>query len=159
MVGHGGRVGHVELRLGLGDHEVAVRAAVDLEAAGLRFPLFVKPRWEGSAKGIRKSSRVEDRAALVRLGVAVACAMNLMFLHGALYAGEHSGMASPFESFFRWVSLGLSMPVIVFSARPFFQAAWSGLRARIEEYVAVEVDDGSDGPRDRFAPDVRVIER
>jgi len=30
------------------------------------FPLFVKPRWEGTAKGIRPSSRVEDRAALVR---------------------------------------------------------------------------------------------
>jgi hypothetical protein len=35
----------------------------------------------------------------------------------------------------------------------------AGLRARIEEYVAVEVDDGSEGPRDRFSPDVRVIER
>ena len=29
------------------------------------FPLFVKPRWEGTAKGIRASSRVEDRTALV----------------------------------------------------------------------------------------------
>ena len=30
------------------------------------FPLFVKPRWEGTAKGIRRSSRVADRVALVR---------------------------------------------------------------------------------------------
>jgi D-alanine-D-alanine ligase len=30
------------------------------------FPLFVKPRWEGTAKGIRPSSRVADRAALAR---------------------------------------------------------------------------------------------
>ncbi len=30
------------------------------------FPLFVKPRWEGSAKGIRASSRVENRSALER---------------------------------------------------------------------------------------------
>jgi D-alanine-D-alanine ligase len=29
------------------------------------FPLFVKPRWEGTAKGIRRSSRVDSRAALV----------------------------------------------------------------------------------------------
>lgn len=28
------------------------------------FPLFVKPRWEGTAKGIRASSRVETREAL-----------------------------------------------------------------------------------------------
>ena len=39
----------------------------DAEGAALPapFPLFVKPRWEGTAKGIRASSRVEDRAALV----------------------------------------------------------------------------------------------
>jgi hypothetical protein len=35
----------------------------------------------------------------------------------------------------------------------------AGLRARIEEYVAVESDAESDDPRHRFAPDVRVIER
>ena len=40
--------------------------AIDLDARGLAFPLFVKPRWEGSAKGIRASSRVETRDALVR---------------------------------------------------------------------------------------------
>ena len=39
--------------------------ALDLAAHGLAFPLFVKPRCEGSAKGILSSSRVEDRAALV----------------------------------------------------------------------------------------------
>ena len=39
---------------------------LDLKQAGLEFPLFVKPRWEGSAKGIRASSRVSDRASLVR---------------------------------------------------------------------------------------------
>jgi len=30
------------------------------------FPLFVKPRWEGTAKGIRPTSRVSDRDGLVR---------------------------------------------------------------------------------------------
>jgi len=30
------------------------------------FPLFVKPRWEGTAKGITPGSRVEDAAALAR---------------------------------------------------------------------------------------------
>jgi Cu2+-exporting ATPase len=80
---------------------------------------------------LQEARRQEDRTALVKLGVAVACAMNLMFLHGALYAGERSGMASPFETYFRWVSLGVALPVVFFSARPFFQAAWAGLRARV----------------------------
>lgn len=30
------------------------------------FPLFVKPRWEGTSKGIRASSRVDDRGSLER---------------------------------------------------------------------------------------------
>jgi Cu2+-exporting ATPase len=83
------------------------------------------------ASRVQEARRIEDRAALARLGVATACAMNLMFLHGALYAGEYSGMASPYETFFRWMSLAVAIPVLVFSARPFFQTALAGLRARI----------------------------
>jgi len=41
--------------------EEAARAALPAP-----FPLFVKPRWEGTAKGIGPSSRVETRDALVR---------------------------------------------------------------------------------------------
>ncbi|MCG8591247.1 MAG: D-alanine--D-alanine ligase [Proteobacteria bacterium] len=43
-------------------------SAAEAETAALPapFPLFVKPRWEGTAKGIRASSRVASRAALAR---------------------------------------------------------------------------------------------
>jgi D-alanine-D-alanine ligase len=48
-------------------HAVRGSAAEALEAPlPAAFPLFVKPRWEGSAKGIRPSSRVADREALAR---------------------------------------------------------------------------------------------
>ena len=45
-----------------------VASAEEAESALLpaSWPLFVKPRWEGTAKGIAPTSRVEDRAALVR---------------------------------------------------------------------------------------------
>ena len=79
----------------------------------------------------QEARRAEDRMALARLGVAAACAMNLMFLHGALYAGEYGGMASPYETFFRWLSFAVSVPVLGFSARPFYQTAIAGLRARM----------------------------
>ncbi len=36
----------------------------EIEKVPDRFPLFVKPVWEGSSKGVRLSSRVEDRAEL-----------------------------------------------------------------------------------------------
>jgi Cu2+-exporting ATPase len=77
---------------------------------------------------MQETRRIEDRAGLARLGVATACAMNLMFLHGALYAGESSGMAAQYETFFRWLSLAVALPVVGFSARPFFQTARAGLR-------------------------------
>ncbi|MBI4357939.1 MAG: ATP-grasp domain-containing protein [Candidatus Omnitrophica bacterium] len=38
----------------------------DLDQVPPRFPLFVKPLWQGSSMGIRLSSRVEDRAQLER---------------------------------------------------------------------------------------------
>ncbi len=44
-----------------------LRSSAEAEGAELPadFPYFVKPRWEGSAKGIGLRSRVDDRAALV----------------------------------------------------------------------------------------------
>jgi Cu2+-exporting ATPase len=83
------------------------------------------------ASRVQEARRTEDRAALARLGVAAACSMNLMFLHGALYAGAYSGMAWMYETFFRWLSLLVSLPVLFFSARPFYHTAIAGLRARI----------------------------
>lgn len=77
---------------------------------------------------VQDARRAADRATLARLGVAVACAMNLMFVSGALYAGGFSGMAGPYQSLFRWFSLVIAVPVVAYSARPFFQTAIGGLR-------------------------------
>ncbi len=83
------------------------------------------------ASRIQDARRAEDRAALARFGVAIACDMNLMFMSGALYAGDFTGMAAQFQEFFRWFSLLVTVPVMTFSARPFFQTAVAGLRAGI----------------------------
>jgi D-alanine-D-alanine ligase len=46
--------------------QTTMASALEAEQAELPapFPLFVKPRWEGTAKGIRRTSRVATRAAL-----------------------------------------------------------------------------------------------
>jgi D-alanine-D-alanine ligase len=54
------------------------------------FPLFVKPRWEGTAKGIGPSSRVESRDALVQevtrvVGAYAQPALVEAFLEGPEY--------------------------------------------------------------------------
>ncbi len=47
-------------------HAVAGSGSLPPEGRPAPYPLFVKPRWEGTAKGIHPGSRVEDRAALER---------------------------------------------------------------------------------------------
>jgi D-alanine-D-alanine ligase len=47
--------------------QIVIHSAAEAREAALpaAFQLFVKPRWEGTSKGIAPSSRVEDREALV----------------------------------------------------------------------------------------------
>jgi D-alanine-D-alanine ligase len=84
---------------------VAGHACADSAAAlaGLAlppFPLFVKPRWEGTAKGITPASRVEDAAALAREVARVVRdygqpALIEPFLPGAEYTVTLIGNAPP----------------------------------------------------------------
>jgi Cu2+-exporting ATPase len=73
----------------------------------------------------------EDRNLLVKAGVALACSMNIMDISMALYAGGASDMSALYETYFRWVALAISLPVVLFSAKPFFVGAWSGLVRRV----------------------------
>jgi Cu2+-exporting ATPase len=73
-----------------------------------------------------------DRDLILRLGVAVFAAMNVMGISAALYAGWFGQeMAPRFVTLFQWVSLALATPVALWSAAPFFRGAWSGLRHRV----------------------------
>jgi len=70
----------------------------------------------------------ERRGYLRRLGVAGVLGMQVMILAVALYGGDWFGMERPFRHFFSWLSLGLTLPVVLFAAQPFFRAAWRDLR-------------------------------
>jgi len=83
--------------------------------------------------GVRRDEvrRREDRTAIQRIGVAGAIAINVMLAAVAMYAGWLSkGMESQYEQFFRWISLGLTIPAVVFPGRIFFSGAWAALRTR-----------------------------
>ncbi len=76
--------------------------------------------------------RMEDRAALIRIGVAGAIAMNVMLAAVAIYAGwGPGGMAANFARFFRWVSMIVTLPTLIWPARPFYRGALSSLRTRV----------------------------
>ena len=73
----------------------------------------------------RRQRRQQQR----RLAVAGLFGMQVMMLSISLYAGAWSGMERGFEQFFRWLSLGLTLPVLLYSAPPFFHAAWRDLQS------------------------------
>jgi Cu2+-exporting ATPase len=72
----------------------------------------------------------ERRDLLRRLGLAGALGMQVMMIAVALYFGEARGMDPLYERFFRWVSLLLTAPIVLYSAQPFYAAAWRDLRSR-----------------------------
>ena len=74
--------------------------------------------------------RQERRKALRRLAVAGLGMMQVMMLAVALYAGEYEGMRQGLRNFLRWISLLLTVPVVLYSAQSFFTSAWRGLKRR-----------------------------
>ena len=72
----------------------------------------------------------EYRRALKRLLVAAAAGMQVMMFAVALYAGDFFGIEGAIEKFLRTISLLVTLPIVFYSARPFFTGAWRGLRAR-----------------------------
>jgi len=70
----------------------------------------------------------EKRQALRRLAVAGLGMAQVMMLAVALYAGADEGMNDALRGFLRWVSLLITTPVILYSARTFFTSAWRDLK-------------------------------
>ena len=70
------------------------------------------------------------RSALKRLAVAALFGMQTMMLAAALYAGEFHGMSTATVRLLHLASLVLTLPILAYSAVPFFRGAMQGLRAR-----------------------------
>lgn len=70
----------------------------------------------------------ERAVALRRLAVAGLFSMQVMMMAVGLYAGEYQGMEDWIRNFLRWICLILTVPVVTYSALPFYTAAWRDLR-------------------------------
>ncbi|HEX9564831.1 MAG TPA: cation-translocating P-type ATPase, partial [Gemmatimonadaceae bacterium] len=74
--------------------------------------------------------RIEDRNAMAGIGVAGALAINVMLASLALYSGLWDGMEAEYARFFRWISLLLTLPALLWPGRVFFTSAVAALRTR-----------------------------
>jgi len=70
----------------------------------------------------------ERRNQLKRMGIAGVFGMQVMVLAVAMYAGDWYGMEGAYRQFFSWISLVLTTPILIYSALPFFRAAWRDLK-------------------------------
>lgn len=103
-----------------------VRASALVEAvqrAGYR--VLPTPR-EDAQSALRK----EARAALWRLFVAGFCMMQVMMLTLPVYVAAPGEIAPDLLALLRWATWMLTLPVMLFSAGPFFGGAWQALRRR-----------------------------
>ena len=71
----------------------------------------------------------EKRKSMKRLGVAGLGMMQVMMYAVGLYAGDAFGIADAERSFLEWVSLLVTLPVLMYSGRIFFEGAWRSIRA------------------------------
>ena len=72
----------------------------------------------------------ERRARIRGLGISALFGMQVMLLSIALYASGDGGMDPGLEQLFRWLAMGLTVPVLVWPGRAFFTGAAAALRAR-----------------------------
>ncbi|MBX3316709.1 MAG: heavy metal translocating P-type ATPase [Phycisphaeraceae bacterium] len=79
----------------------------------------------------RESRRIEDRAALIRIGIAGACAGNVMLLALALYAGLFDRIEPEYLLLFRWTSMLISAVSVLWPGSVFIRGAIAALRARV----------------------------
>jgi Cu2+-exporting ATPase len=81
------------------------------------------------ASAEEKGRLEERRASMKRLGVAGLGMMQVMMYAVGLYAGDALDMNLAERSFLEWVSLLVTLPVVLYSGRIFFEGAWRSLRA------------------------------
>lgn len=84
--------------------------------------------WDPQRQGAME--RGERRKALWRLFVAGFGAMQVMMYAFPAYLDDGGTLPRDVEALFRWASLLLTLPVLLFSCTPFFAAAWQDARHR-----------------------------
>ncbi len=81
-------------------------------------------------QAVLADSRRQSRLVLWRWLVAGFCMMQVMMYAYPAYIAEPGSITPDITQLLRWASWVLTLPVLLFSARPFFSNAWRDLRHR-----------------------------
>ena len=79
---------------------------------------------------LKEHSKVSDRDLIKKIAVAGFCFGNVMLLSFPEYFGLAS-FEQEFKSFFGWLNLAFSIPVVLYSAQDYFISAWKNLKNKV----------------------------
>lgn len=96
------------------------------EAATLLNKLGYRPHLIRDSIDAQKRKKDEETSLLLKIGTAAAATMNIMLYSVSVY----SGADAKWTGLFSWISLSLSIPVVFYSAIPFYKSAISAVRAK-----------------------------
>ena len=105
--------------------DVAATSASALVAAVQRAGYGAAP---DTAAGARAQRLTERRSATWRLFVAAFCSMQIMMMAAPAYFAAAGELAPDLKQLLDWASWLLALPVLWFSAAPFFTGAWRAAR-------------------------------
>ena len=86
--------------------------------------------WPFHHNGLTNIHQSEQREQLLRIGCAALFGMQVMMISIGIYIGTWQYIDPQLHQFLRWVLLILTLPVISFSARPFYKNALRDLKHR-----------------------------
>ncbi|MFI4915357.1 MAG: heavy metal translocating P-type ATPase [Phycisphaerales bacterium JB060] len=103
---------------------------VALSRVARDFARFGYPPHPIEPSAARDARRMEDRAYLIRIGVAAACAGNVMLLAFALYSGQFDTIAEPYHSVFRYLSGAIGLLALLWPGSVFVRGAVAAVHTR-----------------------------
>ena len=99
------------------------------EAAALLSALGYEPLINLDTVGKREQSS-EEKQLYLKIGLAGFAFGNVMILSFPEYLSRVGEVDPVFKMVFGYLSLALSLPVLIFAAKDYYSSAWAGLRSR-----------------------------
>lgn len=85
------------------------------------------PYKSNTAEALNKK---QSKTFIKRLGISGILMMQILMIAVGLYFGGYSDMASHNLLYLRWISLGLTIPIVFYGAFPFYKGAYTALKSK-----------------------------
>lgn len=77
-----------------------------------------------------------SKSKIYKIGIAGFCFANIMLLSFPEYLSRKTHLEAGFQQIFTYMSLGLSLPVVFYSASEFYTSAWNGIK---NKYLNIDI--------------------